>query len=203
MKWKLTLMIVVVFVLGGGLRTVRADITIGIDEMGNQYNTAQLSASGFAVSPFPGYDPMPAGGLTFQDPNWSMPAFDNSVVGAVVGITDPDNPSRLVGVAACMDNSPDTLIFVTATGGAPSSIDPDLLQTAMDFCVVLTPEVAIDADPADGIPGGMGIIAPVLMADGSITNVHMLFASVPEPSTLVLLGMGAIGLLAYGWRKRR
>jgi hypothetical protein len=40
------------------------------------------------------------------------------------------------------------------------------------------------------IPGG-----PLAMDDN--------LSSVPEPSTLVLLGIGAIGLLAYGWRKRR
>jgi len=27
--------------------------------------------------------------------------------------------------------------------------------------------------------------------------------TVPEPSTFVLLAMGAFGLLAYAWRKRR
>ncbi len=166
--------------------------------MGNQYNTA---GSGFEVTPFPGYDPLPAGGLQFRNPDWSMPAFDNSVVGGVVGITSPDNSSLLVGVAAVMDNSPDTIIFVTATGGTPASIDSDLLQTAWDYCGLFMPLAAIDADPADGIPGGMGIIVPVPMEDGSTTNVHVLFA--PEPSTLVLLGMGAIGLLAYGWRKRK
>ncbi len=37
---------------------------------------------------------------------------------------------------------------------------------------------------------------------GSVTiNVHE--AAVPEPSTLVLLGMGVVSLLAYAWRKRR
>ena len=29
------------------------------------------------------------------------------------------------------------------------------------------------------------------------------FAAVPEPSTLILFGVGAVGMMAYAWRKRR
>jgi hypothetical protein len=34
-------------------------------------------------------------------------------------------------------------------------------------------------------------------------NLSDMGSSVPEPSTLVLLGIGAVSLIAYAWRKRR
>jgi hypothetical protein len=43
-----------------------------------------------------------------------------------------------------------------------------------------------------------GMNEPMLYASGTITH-----ECVPEPSTVVLLGIGAIGLLVYGWRRRR
>jgi len=38
---------------------------------------------------------------------------------------------------------------------------------------------------------------------GEIHFIGFRVASVPEPSTLVLLGMGALGLLAFAWRRKR
>jgi hypothetical protein len=37
----------------------------------------------------------------------------------------------------------------------------------------------------------------------SIDNVHLTVTPAPEPSTLVLLGTGALSLVAYAWRKRK
>ena len=38
---------------------------------------------------------------------------------------------------------------------------------------------------------------------GTVQNLSLSVNATPEPSTVVLLGTGALGLLAYAWRKRR
>ena len=44
------------------------------------------------------------------------------------------------------------------------------------------------------------VVFDVFFNDGTPSG---LFLAVPEPSTVILLATGALGLLAYAWRKRR
>ena len=44
-----------------------------------------------------------------------------------------------------------------------------------------------------------GLTAPY----NTVTGEYLAWGTVPEPSALILLTTGALGLLAYGWRKRR
>jgi sugar lactone lactonase YvrE len=53
----------------------------------------------------------------------------------------------------------------------------------------------------NGSPTGVAVdsVGNVWVADGTRLQE---FAPVPEPSTMVLLGVGAVSVLAYGWRRR-
>ena len=54
--------------------------------------------------------------------------------------------------------------------------------------------------------GSVGIQNVMLYSNGtpgSYDNFTLSYTSVPEPSALVLLALGVVGLLAYAWRRRK
>ncbi|NQU20168.1 MAG: PEP-CTERM sorting domain-containing protein [Candidatus Nealsonbacteria bacterium] len=57
----------------------------------------------------------------------------------------------------------------------------------------------VDVRFRDPTMSGQVTIKPSDPAQAGIWSTHV----IPEPSTFILLTMGAIGLLAYGWRRRR
>jgi hypothetical protein len=49
-------------------------------------------------------------------------------------------------------------------------------------------------------PTGAGFTA---IAGGDFNGYALQAQVVPEPSSIVMLGMGAVGIMGYGWRKRK
>jgi len=145
--------------------------------------------------------------------------FGNTLTEFQVGLPDPDGISNVLapagwtweivageltdGVTTLHTNFapspwysiPTAIRWIAPDGGVPSAEWSTLLFGYDD----LKPYINVTwSDNLDSCDVNLPVAGPVgVFTDGP---VH---APVPEPSTLVLLGMGAIGLLAYAWRKRK
>jgi hypothetical protein len=89
-----------------------------------------------------------------------------------------------------------SLVYNPATGSAALYVDGDYKVT--------------NSSPLDGSDWGMPLVSYVQFGDstsaiGNGTGAYNIvtWSAIPEPSTIILLATGLLGLLVYAWRKRK
>ena len=102
-----------------------------------------------------------------------------------------DQPSRAATVEVAHTNSAGTLL---STLVASQSYGMD----GRDYGISLdASSISVSAGDRIDLVNGLGSV------DSALSGLDFHIAEVAEPSTLILLGFGAIGLLVYGFRRRK
>ncbi len=135
------------------------------------------------------------------------------VAGQDLGAADPGNNGNF-GFGCLVvgqSNSPATLTLVDLINNGNRSHGPEALylfgSDGSDGLTLLDGSTLVldDLDAYDSIGGSWVSLQALLGGRGSVafSGGYLAQHAVPEPSTLVLLGAGAVGLLAYVGRRRR
>jgi hypothetical protein len=183
----------------GGIHTIGGNLGIG----GYSHTTANYQISSGSLSV--------AGNLTLGSSQYSSAFAGLEIDGAASDVRVQGN----LVIASGSTQSPNQMSRLTV------QLAPDGL-TAISVGGTATLHGALDVELMDGFTPFPGQQFDVLTASSGITNSLSLIGShaadfqlatagstlvltysVPEPSTFILLGMGAIGLLAFAYRGRR
>jgi hypothetical protein len=110
-------------------------------------------------------------------------------------------PGTLLGVDIPQVLVPDTFTWTieydNISGSANLGLrvyDPPTVGSSEDFFWRSSPATGFQRQDPSGFPGNF--YARVVATGGDEP-------AIPEPATLTLLGIGALGLLGYGWRRRK
>ncbi len=105
-----------------------------------------------------------------------------------------------VSVGTGINDSGQVVGYAYASNGLTAFVDSN--GTMTDLNSLISPSCGMTLLEATGINDAGQIIGWGTTNVNDVTQGFLL-TPVPEPSTLVLLGIGAVSLLAYAWRRRR
>jgi probable HAF family extracellular repeat protein len=146
------------------------------------------------------------GGIT--DLNTLIPSGSGWTLESATAI---NNSGWIVGVGLNSAGATDAFLLTPSTVVQnPGDANGDGKVDINDLTIVLTnygktgqvwSQGSMDGDPTGTVD--INDLTIVLTDYGKTYSASMGIKAVPEPATLVLLAIGAIGLLAFTWRKRR
>ncbi len=128
------------------------------------------------------------------------------------GIAAPNLPILITGTSdnglyAQFDAAVTYTFIPTNTTWVP--IAPPSTLGTIDYTWIKQPvttswsDMVYPTGPLAGTPTGPGVLELTGYAYVAGDPVDINIQSVPEPSTLALFGIGAVGLIGYSWRRRR
>jgi len=167
-----------------------------------------------AVSPEGNLEGQPIGsvgqGFISANPGWNT-AFDYNPLGW--------GWAQELGDGVVWGSNSDTPLFLRKTFTLTTAVEDILMYCSVDADALVYINGTSVISDTDGSISGFGpvdVTDHLVMGENLIAvmahdsngaseglSLHIIGTAIPEPSTLLLLCIGVVGLLAYAWRRRR